>query len=303
MASKKKYKPVLWVVPVAVIIVAAVLLAMGSSKKNTQVSREEFLLIYENEVRPQVLILSQDPGGDWQNEPYGDTTLGQYAVQQTVAALKGYKAQQQVFREYGVWDFSYDSFISQWQGQENDGNPYGVQAYSQYDYYVYLHSIYKLQVMEQLAVEDSAVKAYYEEHLNEFLNADTWVLDIWQVSSQTPEAQAVLEKAMNGEDLEAVSYSQVTINEDSAKYDPELLALLSDAMELLKTPGQSVYRENDQSCLLARSQSFAAGQPKPYEECESAARSRCKQALFEQAAAQALENITVTEQALPAAGK
>lgn len=301
MAGKKKAI----IMAVAVLFAAAaavVLLAMGASKQ-TQVSREEFLLIYENEIRPQVLILSQDPGGDWQNEPYEGTTLGQYAAHLTAEALRRYMAEQQVFRQYGVCDFSYEDFLSQWQSQEDDGNPYGVQAYSQYDYYVYLHSIYRLQVMEQLTVQEAAAKAYYENNIEQFLNADIWVIDVWQVSGQTPEAHSLLENAMRGQNSEEVSYARVTIDEDGAKYHSQLLVTLSDSMEQLKTPGQTVYRENSEVCLLARSQSFAAGQPKPYEECESAVRNRCKQELFAQAAAQALENITVTEQALPETGK
>ena len=303
MAGKKTQKTVLIAVLAAVAVTAIVLLAMGVSRKNTRVSREEFLLIYENEIRPRVLILSQDPGGDWQQEPYGNTTLGQYALRQTVDAVRTYKAQQQLFRQYGVCDFSFEEFVAQWKSQENDGNPYGVQAYSQYDYYVYLHSIYRLQVIEQLTVEDAAVKAYYEENAAQFLNADTWVLEVWQVTGQTPDAQTVLENAMNGKTGEPVSYAEITVDEDGAKYYSELLVLLSDAMEHLKTPGQTVYRENDQVCLLARSKSFAAGQPKPYEECKDVVRNRCKQELFAEAAEQAFENITVAEQALPEAGK
>lgn len=305
MASRKKYLAVLWVI-LAVSVVAAVgiaLFAVSSPDDSVQISREEFLLIYENEIRPRVLVLSQDPSGDWQNEPYGDSTLGQYAVEQTAAALKGYKAQQQIFREYEVYDFSYDRFLDQWKGQEDDGNPYGVQAYSQYDYYVYLHSIYRLQVIQKLTVEDAAVKKYYENNLEQFLNADTWVLDVWQVSSQTPDAQTVLENAMNGTSSEEVSYVQITIDEDGAKYHAQLLAVLSDAMEQLKTPGCSVFREDGEVCLMVRSKSFTAGQPKPYEECKDVVRNRCKQALFEQTVAQASENIIVSEQELPAIGK
>lgn len=305
MVSKKTKRTVLWVI-LGIFLVAAVgivLLAVGSPNDRVQISREEFLLIYENEVRPRVLVLSQDPGGDWQNEPYGDTTLGQYAAEQTAAALKGYKAQQQVFREYEVCDFSYEVFLDQWQEQENDGNPYGVQAYSQYDYYVYLHSIYQLQVIQKLTVEEAAVKKYYENHLEQFLNADTWVLDVWQVSRQTPDAQTVLENAMNGTSDEDVSYTQVTIDADGAKYHTKLLAAVSDAMEQLKTPGYSVFREDSEVCLMVRSKSYTAGQPKPYEECKDVVRNRCKQELFDQAAAQAFENIIVSEQELPATGK
>ena len=305
MASRKKYLAVLWTI-LAVSIVAAVgivLFAVSSPDDSVQISQEEFLLIYENEVRSRVLALSQDPAGDWQNEPYGDSTLGQYAVEQTAAALKGYMAQQQIFREYEVYDFSYDRFLDQWKGQENDGNPYGVQAYSQYDYYVYLHSIYRLQVIQKLTVEDAAVKKYYENNSEQFLNADTWVLDVWRVSSETPDAQIVLENAMNGVLNEEVSYTQITIDEDGAKYYAQLLTVLSDAMEQLKTPGCSVFREDSEVCLMVRSKSYIAGQPKSYEECKDVVRNRCKQELFEQAVAQALENIIVSEQELPAMGK
>lgn len=298
MAKRKGF-----VIALAAIVVAAVAIAlpfaMGKAQKHEPVSREEFLLIYENEVRPRVLILSQNPGGDWYSEPYEDTTLGEYAQSLTVKALKGYKAQQQLFREAGLWDFTYEDFLSQWQSQEKDGNPYGVQAYSQYDYYVYLHSVYSLQLMQAYTVEADAAKRYYTENQNQFMDEDVWVLELWQTDS--PNAEALLRQKMQGGEADQVAYSRVTLDADAAKYYPQILALVQDDLEQLKTPGYTQYRETDGTCYLIRSESFTAGQPIPYEECEEVVRNRCRQQMLEQAVAQALEDIMVSQQKLPAA--
>lgn len=300
MAGKKKAFVILAVAVIAAFAVIAILLGVGKLRKDADVSREEFQLIYENEVRPRVLALSQNPGGDWQTEPYEETTLGAYAQELTVKALAEYKAQQTLFRESGLWDFTYEDFLARWEDQEKDGNPYGVQAYSLYDYYVYLHSVYCLQLMQGYTVEDADARHYYEENLNQFKNADVWELEIWRTDA--PANREMLEQAMLGEQAAAVTYEKISLGADAAKYYPQLLALVQEDLEQLKTPGQTVYREDDGTCFLIRSAGFAAGQPIPYEECEDVVRNRCRQQMLQQAVAEALEDITV-QQLLPAAGK
>lgn len=300
MAGRKKVLVLIAAVFAAAAAIA-VALAIGNARKNVPVSREEFLLIYENEVRPQVLMLSQNPGGDWYEEPYEETTLGQHAQALTVKALKGYKAQQQLFSENGLWDFDYEKFVTQWQNQKEDGNPYGVQSYGLYDYYVYLHSAYSLQLMHSYETDPQMLKDYYEQHLNAFMNEDVWKIQIWQTDAA--DARQMLEQALQGGAPEGVTYTQVTLDADAAKYYPEILALVGDGLEQLKTPGQTIYREDDGQCFLIQSESFTAGQPIPYEECEEVVRNRCKQQMLEQAVAQALENIKVQQQELPVMGK
>lgn len=301
MAGKKKGFVILAVAAVAVIAVMTLMFAMGKPESDDSVSREEFLLIYENEVRPRVLILSQNPGGDWYSEVYEETTLGAYAQELTAKALAQYKAQQALFRESGLWDFTYEDFLNRWQNQKQDGNPYGVQAYSQYDYYVYLHSMYSLQLMQSYTVADTDARLYYEENKNQFRNEDVWELEVWQTDS--PNGQAVLERAMLGDTAPEVTYSKIKLDADAAKYYPQILALVQDCLEQLNTPGQTLYREANGISYLIRSESFMAGQPIPYEECEDVVRNRCRQQMFSQAVAQALKDITVSQQALPSAGK
>lgn len=243
---------------------------------------EEFQLIYENEIRPQMLLLSQDPAGDWENEPYEGSTLGQHAKEKTRLALEQYHREQAVFAQYGVCAFTYEGFLTQWQSQGSDGNPYGVQSYSKYDYYVYLHSVYRLQVIEQLDAPEDAVLAYYESNREHFMDAEVWELELWQTHAQLTDGKAVLEAVMNGESREEVSYTRVTIDADGAKYHQELLLLLEDALEQLKTPGQTVYRQTQKMCLLARCESYTPPQYKSYEECKSVAAKRYKQAQYEQ---------------------
>ncbi|MBQ6831362.1 MAG: peptidyl-prolyl cis-trans isomerase [Oscillospiraceae bacterium] len=302
MAGRKKAIVILSAAVLAVAVAVIVLLAVGKPHTPETVSREEFLLIYENEVRPQVLMLSQDPGGDWYTEPYEETTLGGYAQELTVKALKGYKARQQLFRSHGLWDFTYEAFLDQWQNQKDDGNPYGVQAYGLYDYYVYLHSAYSLQLMHSYDPDSAALKEYYEQHKDEFRDTDVWQLQIWQTGSQQ-DAQKTLEQAARNGSADGVTFTEVTLDADAAKYYPEILALVGDGLEQLKTPGQRIYREADGASFLIQSESFAEGRPIPYEECEEVVRSRCKQQMLDQAVAQALENINVQQQELPAVGK
>ena len=79
--------------------------------------------------------------------------------------------------------------------------------------------------------------------------------------------------------------------------------MVQEDLEQLKNPGQTLYREDDGNCLLIRSAGFTEGQPIPYEECEDVVRNRCRQQMLEQAVAQALEDIKVEQQELPAVGK
>ena len=295
----KKGFVILWAAVVAVAVVIALVFAVG--RPQPSVSREEFLLIYENEVRPRVLTLSQDPGGDWYTEPYENTTLGEYAQELTVNALASYKAQQALFRENGLWDFTYEDFMTRWENQESDKNPYGVQVYSQYDYYVYLHSVYSLQLMQGYAVTEEDAKLYYQENLGEFADSDVWELEIWRTDS--PDSKALLENAMLGEQTDAVIYEKVTLDAEAAKYYPQILALVQADLEQLKNPGQTLYREHDGTGFLIRSAGFTASQPIPYDECKDVVRNRCRQQMLRQAIAEALEDITVQQQALPAAGK
>lgn len=256
---------------------AAIGCFMGCTPEQ-KADQREYQLIYDNEIRPQMLLLSNDPAGDWENEPYEGTTLGQHARQQTLLALERYQKEQAIFAQYGVCDFSYESFLEQWQSQGSDGNPYGVQSYSQYDYYVYLHSIYRLQVIEQLEAPEADVRAYFESNRELFLDAEVWHLELWQAQDAS---EALLRAAMDGESREDITYTQLRVDADSAKYQQSLLLLLDDAMEQLKTPGQTVYKKDQGTCVLVRSTGYTPPQYKEYEACKDVAAKRYKQAQYE----------------------
>ncbi len=266
-----------------------------------EIPESEFLMIYENAVRGQVLSLAD--GNDGENlleSEYNGKTLEELALEETCNKVCEYVAWQQLFREYDVYDWSWKEFNKAYKAKQKnafaeDEIQYGTQSYTKYDYYVYLHSIYRLQVIEELKSDDDAEKIYdyYLSHGDDFRDTDVYVFDRYSVDKTLENAEQLIRQAADGHRADEVAYSSVTLDAYSSKYDEGLGVLvdLGDNISSMNQSGKEIFTENETELLFFRTASYTRGEIRPYEECKDNVSSR----FYDEKYASAADDILSTQ--------
>ncbi len=251
---------------------------------DTKITESEFLMIFENEVRGKILSLaSEENNSNPYESEYNGTTLGQLALTETCKKVYEYVAWQQLFREYEVYDWSWKDYGKAYKEKQNnayntDEIQYGTQSYTKYDYYVYLHSIYRLQVIEKMKSDDDAdaIHDFYLSHGDDFRETDIYVFDRYSVDKTEQNAQQLINDAADGKVAENVDYSKVTLDAYSSKYEEGtgILVDLGEKIYEMNQNGSEAFSENETELLFFRTVSYQQGDIKPYEDCKESVSNR-----------------------------
>lgn len=142
-------------------------------------------------------------------------------------------------------DWSYKWFLKEYKNQKKAGDgageiKYGSTFSSEYDYYVYLSSRYRLQVIDKLkeAGEAQDVYNYYLQNPDEFRESESFVFDYYSVPLTQENADSLLEQAAAGTETPEVTYRKITLDGYTSKYEQGLIVDIDDQMETLRVPGQ-----------------------------------------------------------------
>ncbi len=250
---------------------------------DTKITESEFLMIFENEVRGKILSLVNEDSQDPYETEYEGSTLKQLALSETCKKVYEYAAWQRLFREYDVYDWSWEDFGRAYKEKKDNATnqneiQYGTQSYTKYDYYVYLHSIYRQQVVEEMKSDEDAEAIYkfYLSHGDEFRETDVYVFDRYGVNKTEPNAQQLIKDAADGNMAEKVDYKQITLDAYSSKYEEGMGVLvdLGEKISAMNGNGKEAFAENETELLFFRTVSYKQGEIKPYEDCKDSVSNR-----------------------------
>lgn len=261
---------------------------------DTEITDTEFLMIFENEVRAKMLAMAveDDLKNPWESVHNGKT-LKELALEATYDKVLDYVAQQRVFAEYDVYDWSYEKFKDKYSEKLSDAYSdeeiqYGTQNYSEYDYYVYLHSIYRIDVEKKIIddTEEQEIYDYYEAHGDLFRDTDVYVFERYAVNKTLDNAEALIKQASKGDISPDVSVSKVTVDAYTSKYDEalEMTVDLGEDIYDMQYAGAEIFTENEYELLFIKTLSFTQGEIRSYKDCREIVKERFREYKFEEEA-------------------
>lgn len=265
---------------------------------STAVTESEFLLVFQNEFRAEYLSLAQADGtGDPWDTIHEGRTLRQLALEATYDRILTYKAEQQIFAEYGICGSFYDEFLECYDKQrtEKAGSMYGKQEFSEYDYYIYLHSNYRLlaqQAIKEKRGDQGELYRYYQEHGEELRGMDSFVFESYSIPADISDGEKLLRQAADGSDVNSVVYRTAALNGQTAKYEQELVLALQGHEEEMSHPGAEIILENEARRILLRTVEYTPGQIPEFADCYSVVSMRFYEELYNQLVEKRLEEQT-----------
>ena len=233
--NKKKFIIFPTAIVCVVLILICVIFALPKDRVvitvgDTEITESEFLMVFENEVRAEMLgkVAGENLSNPW-TVLYDGKTLKESALDATKDKLLEYVAEQKLFSQYDVCEWTYKDFKDKYakklsNAYSDDEIQYGTQSYTKYDYYVYLHSIYRIDVEEKLMNETDEQKIYnyYTQNGNLFRDTDVYVFKRYSVDKTMENASNLIKKAAVGETDDKISVSTVTVDAYTSKYDEAL---------------------------------------------------------------------------------
>ncbi len=258
---------------------------------DTEITETEFLMVFENEVRADMLgkVIESNATNPWESS-YNGKPLKELALEATMEKLSDYVAQQKLFSQYDVCEWSYKYFKDKYSKKLSDAYSkdeiqYGTQSYTEYDYYVYLHSIYRIDVEEKLMAEtkEQEIYDYYTENGDLFRDTDVYVFERYSVDKTAENASDLIKKAATGEIDDKVSVSTVTVDAYTSKYD-EALGMTVDLGEdiySMQYAGAEIFKENENELLFIKTVSYTKGEIRNYKDCKELVKDRYSDYLFE----------------------
>lgn len=251
---------------------------------DTAVTESEFLMIFENEVRAMMLaeVADKNIENAWEFEKDGKT-LKDRALDTTCDKALSYAAQQKLFEKYGVFEWNRKTFKDMYSKKLKNAYSdkqiqYGAQNYSEYDYYVYLHSVYRIDTEKKMLKSASGQEIYdfYIANPDMFKDTDTYVFERYGVDKSKENARKLLEKAVEGDASDDVSVTKITLDAYTSKYD-EALSLAEDLGEdinRMRYVGAGIFKENENELLYIKTLEFTEGGIREYKTCGDFARER-----------------------------
>ncbi len=245
------------------------------------VTESEFLMVFNHEYRAGLLASADTTLADPWDSEYQGGSLREHALEVTADRMLTYKAEQRVFAAYDVCDWSYKWFLKEYKNQKKAGDgageiKYGSTFSSEYDYYVYLSSRYRLQVIDKLkeAGEAQDVYNYYLQNPDEFRESESFVFDYYSVPLTQENADSLLEQAAAGTETPEVTYRKITLDGYTSKYEQGLIVDIDDQMETLRVPGAMLTLENETERFVVRTVSYAQGEVRDFADCREQAANR-----------------------------
>lgn len=262
---------------------------------DTEITQTEFLMIFENEVRAQMLALVVEDNleNPWESIHDGKS-LKEQAMEKTCDKVLEYVAQQRLFSEYEVFDWSYEKFKDKYSEKlsnaySDEEIQYGTQSYTEYDYYVYLHSIYRIDVEEKIMAdtEEQEIYDYYAANGELFRDTDEYVFQRYSVDKTLPNAEALIKQAAKGDISEEISVSKVTVDAYTSKYDEalEITVDLGDSIYDMQYAGAEIFTENENELLYIKTLNYTQGEIRSYKDCKEIVKDRFSDYKFEEEAA------------------
>ena len=251
---------------------------------DTEITDAEFLMVFENEVRAEMLakVLEEDLKNPWESVHDGKT-LKELALEATCDKVMEYIAQQRVFAKYDVYNWSYEKFKDKYSEKlsnaySDEKIQYGTQNYKEYDYYVYLHSIYRNDVEEEIlnTVEEQEIYDYYTEFGDEFRDTNVYVFERYSAEKNLPNAEDLIKQAAKGDISPDVTVSRVTVDAYTSKYDEamEMTVDLGENIYSMQYEGAEIFTENEYEFLYIKTLSYAQGEIRDYKDCRELVKER-----------------------------
>ena len=258
---------------------------------DTEIRESEFLMIFENEIRAQMLseVVDKDLKNPWEYEIDGKT-LKEQALDATCDKVLEYVSQQRIFSEYEVFDWSYNKFKDKYSEKlsnaySDEEIQYGTQNYTEYDYYVYLHSIYRIDVENEILNDTDEQKIYdfYVSFGDLFRDTDVYVFERYGIDKTKENAKDLIEKASKGDISPDISVSKVTIDAYTSKYDEalELTVDLGENIYDMQYEGAEIFTENEYELLYIKTLSYKKGEIRNYKDCREIVKERFAEYSFD----------------------
>lgn len=259
---------------------------------DTEITDTEFLMIFENEIRAEMLakVVDSDLKNPWESVHNGKT-LKELALEATYEKVLDYVAQQRLFAEYDVYDWSYKKFTDKYSEKlldaySNEEIQYGTQNYSEYDYYVYLHSIYRIDVEKRIIndTDEQEIYDYYEAHGDLFRDTDVYVFERYSIDKTLENAEDLIKKASKGDISPDISVSKVTVDAYTSKYDEalEMTVDLGENIYDMQYEGAEIFTENEYELLYIKTLSYSQGEIRNYKDCREIVKERFREYRFEE---------------------
>ena len=302
----KKKKFIFFPAVILSIVLVCLILALPRERVvmkigDTEITETEFLMIFENEVRAEMLgkVVEDNSPNPWESVHNGKT-LKELALESTKEKLLDYVAQQKLFSKYDVCDWTYNGFKKKYSEKlsnaySDDEIQYGTQNYREYDYYVYLHSIYRIDVEEKLMAETEEQKIYdyYVQNGDLFRDTDVYVFERYSVDKSYENAEEIIKKAAKGEISDKISVSTVAVDAYTSKYDEalEMTVDLGEDIYNMQYLGAEIFKENENEFLFIKTVSYTKGEIRNYKDCKELVKDRFSDYLFENSVAETKENL------------
>lgn len=267
---------------------------------DTEICESEFLMVFENEIRAQMLskVVDKDLKNPWEYEIDGKT-LKEQALKATCDKILEYVSQQRLFSEYEIFDWSYEKFKDKYSEKlsnaySDEEIQYGTQNYTEYDYYVYLHSIYRNDVENKILNDTDEQKIYdfYVSFGDLFRDTDVYVFERYGIDKTKENAKDLIKKASKGDISPDVSVSKVTLDAYTSKYDEalELTVDLGENIYDMQYEGAEIFTENEYELLYIKTLSYKKGEIRNYKDCREIVKERFAEYSFDKE----IENIKST---------
>jgi len=268
---------------------------------DTEITDAEFLMVFENEIRAQMLakVVESDLKNPWDAEVDGKI-LKELALDATCDKILEYVAQQKVFAENNIHNWSYEDFKKQYSNKLSNAYSkeeiqYGTQNYSEYDYYVYLHSIYRIDTEKKILndIKEQEIYDFYSSHGDLFRDTDTYVFERYSIDKTAKNAKELIKQASKGNISPEISVSKVTVDAYTSKYDEalELTVDLGEDIYDMQYEGAEIFTENEYELLYVKTLGYTKGEIRNYKDCREIVKERFGEYIFEQKVTEVKETL------------